>query len=269
MKRAGCAILLGALSYAASAAAQDVTWDTVKSLLADDEDERKRALEALEKSPDPTLMAGLNDILYYHYVAGQSEGARAISRVMEAITGERVADRRNPRETWAEWVGRHDEVEPKDGYLLFKRWLFEHYDRAFRGFFSPRFSYRIRIEEIEWGGVQKDGIPALDEPGFVAADDADYLEGDERVFGIELNGEAKAYPHRIMDAHEMCNDIVGGVHVSLSYCTLCGSGVLYAGAHRVSRRQEAFHLRLLRPSLSIQQAHVRPADEQLVEQPDG
>ncbi len=51
----------------------------------------------------------------------------------------------------------------------------------------------------------------------------------EPVFGIALNGEARAYPLRILDWHEMANDVVGGVPVSLAYCTLCGSGIAYEG----------------------------------------
>jgi hypothetical protein len=75
-------------------------------------------------------------------------------------------------------------------------------------------TYRIRPEEIEWGGVKKDGIPALDRPGFVAASETTFWKDDERVFGIYLGGEARAYPHRILDAHEMANDVVGGRPIS-------------------------------------------------------
>ncbi len=50
------------------------------------------------------------------------------------------------------------------------------------------------------------------------------------MFGVELNGDARAYPLRILHWHEMMNDVVGGVPVSLAYCTLCGAGVLYETA---------------------------------------
>ena len=49
----------------------------------------------------------------------------------------------------------------------------------------------------------------------------------ELVFGVEINGDARAYPLRILDWHEMANDVVGGVPVALAYCTLCGAGVLF------------------------------------------
>ena len=51
-------------------------------------------------------------------------------------------------------------------------------------------------------------------------------DDDELVFGVEINGDARAYPLRILDWHEMFNDVVGGVPVALAYCTLCGSGIL-------------------------------------------
>ena len=57
--------------------------------------------------------------------------------------------------------------------------------------------------------------------------DADYITPTELVFGVEINGDARAYPLRILDWHEMANDVVGGVPVALAYCTLCGAGVLF------------------------------------------
>ena len=53
------------------------------------------------------------------------------------------------------------------------------------------------------------------------------MEPQNLVFGVNINGDARAYPLRILDWHEMFNDVVGGVPVSLAYCTLCGSGILY------------------------------------------
>ena len=61
----------------------------------------------------------------------------------------------------------------------------------------------------------------------LTAEEADYLDADNVVFGIALNGEARAYPRRILDWHEMANDVVGGVPVSLAYCTLCGAAIAY------------------------------------------
>ena len=86
---------------------------------------------------------------------------------------------------------------------------------------------KIRLEEITWGGVQVDGIPSLDNPRLIKARAADYLLDDDLVFGVEINGDARAYPLRIMGWHEMFNDVIGGVPVALAYCTLCGAGILF------------------------------------------
>jgi hypothetical protein len=83
-----------------------------------------------------------------------------------------------------------------------------------------------------------DGIPALDNPAMIGASAAGYLNSDDPVFGVEINGDARAYPLRIANWHEMVNDVVGGVPVSLAYCTLCGSGILFNG--RASGRAEPF-----------------------------
>ena len=56
---------------------------------------------------------------------------------------------------------------------------------------------------------------------------AKYLTDEELVFGVSINGDVRAYPFRMLDWHEMFNDVIGGVPVSLAYCTLCGSGILF------------------------------------------
>jgi hypothetical protein len=57
------------------------------------------------------------------------------------------------------------------------------------------------------------------------------MNPSDQVIGVELNGEARAYPRRIIDWHEMVNDTIGGIPVSLAYCTLCGSAILYDGRY--------------------------------------
>ena len=205
---------------------QEPSYRDVAKLLLDDGEARERAKETLVASKDTTLLAALNDVLVFFYVIGRSEEVSEVAKMMEQIAGEKVS-----RSRWGsvEWIGRHEEIQPKPGYVAFKAALYAHYDINFRRFLDPSFRFLIRPEEIEWGGVTKDGIPALTNPRHLLASEAKYLRGSDRVFGVFINGEARAYPHRLMDWHEMANDVVGGVPVSLSYCTLCGSGILYDG----------------------------------------
>src|SRR5699024_1806565 len=102
-------------------------------------------------------------------------------------------------------------------------------DPAFGSFLRDGVASRIRVEQIHWGGVTVDGIPALDEPTMVDPESASYLTSSEPVIGLSVEGDERAYPLRILDWHEMANDVVGGVPVSIAYCTLCGSAVAYDG----------------------------------------
>lgn len=83
--------------------------------------------------------------------------------------------------------------------------------------------------EIFHGGPPKDGIPSLDKPNFVRAEEADFMRKDELVLGIKFNRTYKAYPLRIMDYHEIVNDEFRDSAVVVTYCPLCGSGVAFNG----------------------------------------
>lgn len=74
------------------------------------------------------------------------------------------------------------------------------------------------------GGPPPDGIPAIDEPRFVSADQADLRPGDP-VIGFHHGGEARAYPHRIVVFHEIVNDVVGGLPVAITYCPLTATAL--------------------------------------------
>ena len=61
----------------------------------------------------------------------------------------------------------------------------------------------------------------------VAARDANWLKGDDIVFGVAIDGDVRAYPKRILAWHEMFKDRIGGRELAGVYCTLCGALVLY------------------------------------------
>ncbi len=85
----------------------------------------------------------------------------------------------------------------------------------------------IPADEIHSPNLRRDDIPALTSPEYVSAAEADFMQPDESVIGIELSGDARAYPLRVMDAHEAVNDLVGRVPVAVTYCPLCDSSVVF------------------------------------------
>ncbi len=86
----------------------------------------------------------------------------------------------------------------------------------------------IPLDEIHSGGPPKGGIPAIDQPRFIAASDAGFVSDDSRVLGLVERGIAKAYPIDIMNWHEIVNDRFAGEPVVITYCPLCGSGVAFS-----------------------------------------
>ena len=75
------------------------------------------------------------------------------------------------------------------------------------------------------GGPGKDGIPSLDSPQFASASNTTYLSDDDLVIGVNVDGELRAYPHKILDWHEIVNDEIGQTAVAITYCPLTGSGI--------------------------------------------
>lgn len=86
----------------------------------------------------------------------------------------------------------------------------------------------IPVRKILSGGPPRDGTPALINPTFIEAEMATYLKEDDRVLAIEIGGVAKAYPIRILDWHEIVNDSIGDQRLAVTYCPLCGTGVVFA-----------------------------------------
>lgn len=129
---------------------------------------------------------------------------------------------------WMEWMGQQD-IKPHPAYIEYKRVLLGNIDPVFAEFLDPKWTLKIRPDEIVWGGVKKDGIPALDNPKMISAAEAVYLKDKDEIYGISLNGEHHAYPLRIINWHEMVNVTIGGEALSLTYCTLCGSAIPYFG----------------------------------------
>jgi len=95
----------------------------------------------------------------------------------------------------------------------------------------------VPASAIVQGGPPRDGIPAIDRPRFVDAARSG-LEAKDRVLGLRLGGEARAYPVRILNWHEIVNDRVDGRPVAVTYCPLCGSGIAFDA--RVAGREASF-----------------------------
>lgn len=85
----------------------------------------------------------------------------------------------------------------------------------------------VDLAEIRSGGPPKDGIPSIDDPRFVAVGEADGLAPTEPVLSLVIGDEARAYPLRVMIWHEIVNGVVAGVPVTVTYCPLCNTGIVF------------------------------------------
>jgi hypothetical protein len=153
-----------------------------------------------------------------------SDHGPALLARLESVTGQRFGG--DPRKAYR-WLWQQQSA-PYPEYGPFKSTLYRQIDPSFAAYFDDATeNAKIRLDEIRWGGVARDGIPPLADPKMISAAEASYLADDHVVFGVEVNGDARAYPKRILAWHEMFKATIGGVSLAGVYCTLCGSMVVY------------------------------------------
>jgi hypothetical protein len=76
--------------------------------------------------------------------------------------------------------------------------------------------HSVSFDEFMSGGPGKDGIPAVDDPRFVAVEDADFLEDREPVIELVVEGEARLPdpdPHLARDRQRRRRGRAGSGHV--------------------------------------------------------
>ena len=182
--------------------------------------DRLAAVERIDESWHPGSAVMLLETIYF--VRDPNVSGAALD-VLEKRTGQSFGFE---IQDWYEWLWSQDE-QPHPRYAEFKSLLYRNIDPVFAGYFDNDRTSLIRLDEVRWGGVRQDGIPPLRSPKMIPVSEAGYLSDDHIIFGIEVEGEARAYPKRILAWHEMFVDEVAGVPVAGVYCTLCGTVILY------------------------------------------
>ena len=194
------------------------------TLVAGEQQDLPQALEVIGSTWEPSHLPMALDVLRLIRNPGASV---ALVQTMQRETG---AEHGYDIGAWQRDLWNAPEALPPR-YAAFKGALYSFIDPRFSAYFDAVGEPLIRLDEIVWGGVRQDGIPPLRNPAMLAAEDAGYLEDGHIVFGISVDGDARAYPKRILGWHEMFVDTVGRIPVAGVYCTLCGTVILYLTEH--------------------------------------
>ncbi len=195
--------------------------DRMLSLLAGDSKLNLETLKRFEDDWKDGYIPMLLDVMYFS--RGQIN-LRPIVKLLEDKTGKRYG---SDIFSWLEWMWNEEEVKlPYYGDWMAR--IHRVKDPKFEEYFKGRTDQTtIRLDEVRWGGVVQDGIPPLRQPEMWNAEEASYLEDDNIVFGVSINGDHRAYPKRILAWHEMFVDEIGGESICGVYCTLCGTVIAY------------------------------------------
>ncbi len=219
------AVALPACTVSPSGHAQVVSDEEVRrrflTLLLDQPDAPELALQWLDANWRDEFVPMALEIV--RFVPLRST-ARGLFALVARKSG--TQDRGYDWSAWMRWQWTRP-PPPPSSYAAFKAALYAGLDPRFERYFSGNPVTLIRLDEVVWGGVPQDGIPPLRKPAMIPGRDARYLADGDVVFGIEINGDARAYPKRILAWHEMFVDRVGGIDVAGVYCTLCGAVIVY------------------------------------------
>ena len=84
----------------------------------------------------------------------------------------------------------------------------------------------VDLTAVLSGGPGKDGIPALTDPAFVRIADSEESDASRGIL-VGFDGEYRFYPYSILVWHEIVNDAIGAVPFAVTFCPLCGTGIVY------------------------------------------
>lgn len=187
--------------------------------------------DTLAASQDPRLAWLIADMMKFTWRPEFHEALKDLALALLPVELRSVRHRDEITDHLMAW-----DMPSYPGYLAHKRMIFTNYVPGWE---------RILVEGdidwhlVTWGGVNIDTrpfdqtdtvcdcIPAADNPDVTAAGDATWLNDNDIVFGIGVNGEYRAYPLRIMEIREMINDTLGGRDLGIPYCSLCAAAQAY------------------------------------------
>ena len=169
-----------------------------------------RSLAEIDRQWHPGSAMMLVEVLRFVRLPSVFEDTLAL---LERRTGKKFGDDFNEWHGWL-WSRKYN---PHPHYAQLKSALYSNIDRRFSEHFVKTDNATIRLDEIVWGGVVRDGIVPLKNPKMIPAKDARYLADSNVVFGVILNGDARCYPKRILAWHEMFKDTIGTVPVCGAY----------------------------------------------------
>jgi len=141
---------------------------------------------------------------------------------LTAITGERLVDSYE----WSLWLASTRPPLP-DGYVEWKGRLLSLVDARYVELLPAEGNLAVRPDELVWARTAPDETPPLVEPAIVHRIEQRYLNDDDIVFGVFVDGQARAYPERILAWHEVVTDELNERPLLITHCTPCGGAVAY------------------------------------------
>ena len=214
-----------------STALEDATQYFLNLLQENDPSLTARSLKRIKENWEEGYEIMLLEAIYY---SRSNKHSSKLLKVLEDQTGK---DFGLDHDRWFQWIWNKEASYPSE-YFEYKAKLHRLIDPKFGKYFLNRgHQSTIRLDEVRWGGVLQDGIPPLRNPKMIRPLEATYLKDSAVIFGIEVNGDARAYPKQILAWHEMFVDEVGGLPVAGVYCTLCGTVILYKTEHNGTNHQ--------------------------------
>lgn len=200
----------------------------IESLINQDLSEHSESLKSLGKSSDLRIAWVLSDLLRITRDRKLREEVIRSAESLMSIDVDRSDAWVSVTDTLIAW-----DVPAFENYLDVKRDIYTLIVPEWERLMSDEGEVDWRF--VSWGGVGIDNRPydqtdrpinsisGVDNPTVTNAAGGSWLDDEAPVFGVLINGKARAYPRFIMEIREMVNDSLGGRDFAMPYCTLCGA----------------------------------------------
>ena len=186
----------------------------------ENKEEAGKAIIFMGESNNKVFIKPLIDILWVN-----ADLKNVINQSLIKLTNQEIFSSIN----WEKWANSELALEIPDNYLKIKSDIFSKLDKNYSLIFQNQYNQKIDLSKINWIGSTTNAIPALNNPKLISKNEEAYLNNDDIILGLNLEGNETAFPLKIIKWHGVINQKINNQTYSIIFCPTSNSLTAYKG----------------------------------------